>query len=82
MHVTQIMLQGTTLPPTQCDTATINFFTSPDECNRAVASLLDDNENAIVNLFDGNCPMQFNNYAMVCGDAYGDEVNHIILYSV
>ena len=82
IYVTQIMLQGTTLPPTQCDAATISFFNASDECTRAVASLFGGNENAIVNLYDGDCPMRFNNYVMVCSDAYGDEVNNIILYSV
>ena len=75
MYVTQIMLQGSTLPPTQCDTATIDFFTTNIQCSRTVANLFHGNESAVANLYDGNCPMQFNDYATACIDAYGDEVH-------
>ena len=72
------MLQGSTLPPTQCDATTIDFFTANTECSRAVASYFGGNESAVVKLYDGNCPMQFNDYITVCSDAYGDKVNNIV----
>ena len=70
------------MPLTECDIATNEFFAANNECSRAVASLLDGNYSAIVNLYDGNCPMQFNDYVTACSDVYGDEVNNIILYSI
>ena len=80
--MTQTPLQGSALPPTQCDNATIDFFTASTECSRTVASYFNGIESAIVNLYDGNCPMQFNDYATVCSDAYGDEVNNTIVYDI
>ena len=76
-YMTQIVLQDISVPPTECDNATTEFFAVNNECGRAFLRLSGGNESAIVSLYDGNCPMQLNDYATACSDVYGDEVNMI-----
>ena len=64
------------MPPTQCDNATVDFFAANDECSRTVQDLFS-NRDAVVNLYDGDCPMRFNDYATVCRDAFGDQVTNV-----
>ena len=71
------LLQGNTIPSAECSNATVSFFSTDDQCSRAVEEIFSGNESAIVGLYYGDCPMRFLNYATVCSDSYGDEVNNI-----
>ena len=77
--LTHFLLQGSTLPPTECSDATTSLLGGTDQCSRAVQALFSGNESAIVGLYYGDCPMRFLNYTTVCSDYFGDdEVNNII----
>ena len=73
-------MQGTALPPTECSDATASLLVGTDQCSGAIRALLSGNENALVGLYNGDCPMRFLNYTTVCSDYFGDddEVSNII----
>ena len=78
-----LLLQGSTLPPTECSDATIDFFSVDDECTRAVQGIINGNFSAIIGLYYDDCPTRFLNYTTTCNDYFDDdgEVNNLNNYS-
>ena len=73
---TQSVLQGSTLQPTPCSNATVNFYHNGanDECSRGAQRLFNGTEGAIIYLYNNDCPTRFRDYVTNCSDAFGDEV--------
>lgn len=74
------VLQGSTLPTSECSDATVNIYSPNDTCSRGVQYLFNDNDDAIGYLFNGDCPTRFHEYITACNDVFNsDEVNIIDL---
>ena len=80
MYLTQSALQGTLLPPDLCDVAAINLYDRNDECSRTVRALFADDTSALLNLYYGDCPTRFYNFASVCRELLGSDRDVVSTY--
>ena len=63
------LLQGSTLPLTECDNATVALYGPDDDCSRTLQYLVTGNEvAAIMSLIAGDCPTRFSQYLIACND--------------
>ena len=46
----------------------------------SVLALFEDNELAIVNLYNGDCPTRFHAYASACSELFGDSGAEVYKY--
>ena len=65
------MLQGTALPTDPCGDASIRLFSANDECSRTIQGLLSGNDSTLMNLYNGDCPTRFHEYAITCSGMFG-----------
>ena len=77
-----ICLQGSAVPRSPCSNAITNLYAATDDCSRAIQALLSGNGSALLDLYSGNCPTQFQEFVTPCSDVFGDEVNKMCLLKI
>ena len=66
------------MPNDECGIAYINLLGKDDNCSRTAEGLFGDgNDTSLINLYLGDCPTRFHNYATACSESFGNSSDDV-----